>query len=113
MTGKTRDVALPSTLAVTDSADPERLLVHDPKTRGNTYKKLVEGKTVPLDADIFTKQVAIEDALGPTGAYETKQIGFQQQRRKLRHFMVEEIHLKKNGKQQKGKEKRISMDVRR
>jgi hypothetical protein len=72
MTGKTRDMTLPSTLAVTDSADPEALLVQDPKTRGNAYKKLVEGKTVPLDADIFTKQVAIEDALGPTGAYETK-----------------------------------------
>ena len=35
-----------------------------------------------------------------------KQIGFQQQRRKLRHFMVEEIHLKRNGKHQERKEKK-------
>ncbi len=58
MTGRTRDMALPSTLADATSADG--ILVQDPKTRGNTYKKLVEGKTVPLDASIFSKPEKLE-----------------------------------------------------
>jgi hypothetical protein len=58
MTGGTRDVTLPSTLADATSADG--ILVQDPKTRGNTYKKLVEGKTVPLDASIFSKPEKLE-----------------------------------------------------
>ena len=58
MTGRTRDMVLPSTLADATSADG--ILVQDPKTRGDTYKKLVEGKTVPLDASIFSKPEKLE-----------------------------------------------------
>ena len=74
MTGKTRSAQIPPMeLIGTDEYDPLGVRVGDP---GEKYKsgfaKLGPTKNVPFDADIFTKQVPIEDALGPTGAYETK-----------------------------------------